>query len=104
MADTKTQLAPDPTPTRRELRGTPLIHYGPAWDSALESSRGTSADPVAVLVCHGMGQQVRYETISQVAELIRTEAVTQGGAVSPVEVHLSECDGTFLARAELQWT
>jgi len=103
MADTKTQLAPDPTPARRELTGTHLIHYGPAWDAVLESSRGTSVDPVAVLVCHGMGQQVRYETISQVAEAISTEAVAQGGTVSPVEVHLSECDGTFLSRAELQW-
>ncbi len=104
MPDQNTQFEPVSVPVRRELRGTPLIHYGPAWDSTLEASRGTSADPVAVLVCHGMGQQVRYETISQVAEAIRTEAAGKGGAVSPVEVHLSECDGTFLARAELQWT
>lgn len=104
MNEPKTQLEAESIPARRELTGTQLIHYGPAWDPALEATRGTTADPVAVLVCHGMGQQVRYETISQVAEAIRTEASARGGTVSPVEVHLSECDGTFLSRAELQWT
>ena len=104
MSDLKTQFGSDSVRLRRKLTGTPLIHYGPAWDAGLEATRGTSAEPVAVLVCHGMGQQVRYETISQVAEAIRTEAAAQGGTVSPVEVHLSECDGTFLSRAELQWT
>src|ERR1700734_1323945 len=81
---------PESFPNRQELTGTRLIHYGPAWDAGLESSRGTSADPVAILVCHGMGQQVRYETISQVAEAVRTEAKAQGGTVSPIEVHLSD--------------
>ncbi len=104
MSDPKSQFERASAPARRGLSGTRLVHYGPAWDAGLEAARGTSADPVAVLVCHGMGQQVRYETISQVAESISTEVTAQGGIVSPVEVHLSECDGTFLSRAELQWT
>ena len=93
-------LAPAP----RELTGTRLIHYGPAWDAELEETRATPEGPVAVLVCHGMGQQVRYETISQVAEAIRTEAREQGATVSPVEVHLCDENSSFLARAEIQWT
>src|SRR5690349_13802263 len=60
-------------PAARGLTGTQLVHYGPAWDAALEQTRGTVAEPVAVLVCHGMGQQVRYETISQVADAIRVQ-------------------------------
>jgi hypothetical protein len=40
-----------------------LIHYGPLWDERLEAARKANEGPVAVLVCHGMGQQVRYETI-----------------------------------------
>jgi len=88
----------------RQLTGTRLIHYGPAWDAALEETHATTGGPVAVLVCHGMGQQVRYETISSVAEAILTEAQAQGSAVSPVEVHLCEENNSLLARAEIQWT
>ena len=93
-------LAPAP----RELTGTRLIHYGPAWDAELEETRATPEGPVAVLVCHGMGQQVRYETISSVAEAILTEAGEQGATVSPVEVHLCDENSSFLARAEIKWT
>jgi hypothetical protein len=88
----------------RQLTGTRLIHYGPAWDAALEETHATTEGPVAVLVCHGMGQQVRYETISSVAEAILIEAQAQGGSVSPVEVHLCEENNSLLARAEIQWT
>jgi hypothetical protein len=91
-------------PARRELTGTRLIHYGPAWDAALEATSATPEGPVAVLVCHGMGQQVRYETISSVAEAILIEAREQGATISPVEVHLCEENNSLLARAEIQWT
>jgi hypothetical protein len=86
---------------RPGVTGTPLIHYGATWNPSAELAEGP--DNVAVLVCHGMGQQVRYETISAVAEAIQTEADEQGGKVSPVEVHLSEENESFLARAELTW-
>lgn len=87
--------------------GTPLVRYGFTSDSTLgERISGQKAGPVAILVCHGMGQQVRYETISSVAEAIRREATTQNGEqnVEPVGVHLSYENGSFLARAELDWT
>jgi hypothetical protein len=91
-------------PDRVGLRGTALVHFGPIWDATLESERERGKGPVAVLVCHGMGQQVRYETISSIAQAIRTEARDKGGAVSPVEVHLCQGNDGFLARAEVGWT
>lgn len=90
-------------PERRNLSGTRLVHYGPLWDADLETIREKHHGPVAVLVCHGMGQQVRYETISSVAEAIRTEAAAKRGTVRDTEVHLSKLDDSFLARAEIGW-
>jgi pimeloyl-ACP methyl ester carboxylesterase len=87
--------------------GTPLVRYGFTSDGTLRERVERLTDgPVAMLVCHGMGQQVRYETISSVAEAIRTEATAENGAenVAPVGVHLSYENGSFLARAELDWT
>ena len=86
---------------RAGVTGTDLIHYGPTFNPAAKLDEGPES--VAVLVCHGMGQQVRYETISAVANAIRIEAVAEGGKVDPVEVHLSKENDAFLARAELNW-
>jgi len=83
------------------VTGTDLIHYGATWNPAAKLEAGQES--VAVIVCHGMGQQVRYETISAVANALRTEATEEGGQVDPVEVHLSKKNDAFLARAELNW-
>lgn len=91
-------------PERANLAGTRLVHYGPLWDADLETIREKHHGPVAVLVCHGMGQQVRYETISSVADAIRTEAAAKHGTVRDTEVHLSKLDDSFLARAEIGWS
>jgi hypothetical protein len=91
-------------PTSTLQRGTPLVHYGLTSDSTREAVLDTASGVVAILVCHGMGQQVRYETISSIAEAIRTEATELGGTSAPVQVHLSYDKGAFLARAELQWS
>jgi hypothetical protein len=96
-----------PHPESSAAVGTPLVRYGFTSDGTLDKRIVGAADgPVAVLVCHGMGQQVRYETISSVAEAIRKEATAENGAqnVKPVGVHLSYENGSFLARAELDWT
>src|SRR3984957_3321115 len=88
--------------------GTPLVRYGLNSEGTLDAK--TSADegdgPVAVLVCHGMGKQVRYETISSVAHAIRKQAGVLNGAanIKAVGVRLSYENGSFLARAELDWT
>jgi hypothetical protein len=91
-------------PNRPGVSGTTLVHYGPIWDRSLDAYQEGKERPVAVLVCHGMGQQVRYETISAVAQCILAEAKTEGGTVAPIEVHLTEANGEFLARAEINWT
>lgn len=104
MGDPEVQIEAARAPRRRGLAGTQLVHYGPLWDEDLESLRQQHRGPVAVLVCHGMGQQVRYETISSIADAIRTQAMSEGGAVRDTEVHLSKQDDRFLARAEIKWT
>ena len=60
--------------------------------------------PVALLVCHGMGEQVRFETIGQIAASILKEATAQGCTVAQTVVNLSSQNESFLARAELNWT
>src|SRR6516162_1263291 len=104
MGDPEVQIEAARAPRRRGLAGTQLVHYGPLWDENLEHLRQQNRGPVAVLVCHGMGQQVRYETISSIAQAIRTQAEANGGAISDVEVHVSNLNDSFLARAEIKWT
>jgi hypothetical protein len=60
--------------------------------------------PVAVLVCHGMGQQVRYETIGQLGASILTAAKNHGCEIHTNGVELAFQKDDFLARAELNWT
>jgi hypothetical protein len=83
--------------------GTQRIHYGLLWDRRLEEAYERGQGPTAVLVCHGMGQQVRYETISGLAEAIRQAAAESGGHVDPINVRLCSLGDDFLARAEVSW-
>lgn len=102
--DSTGQRGDPATPLDKSGRmGTPLVHYGSARGGALARAEGVAERPVAVLACHGMGQQVRYETISSIAEALRTEAAIRGGTVGEVEVQLSSVDDNFLARAEINW-
>lgn len=82
-----------------------VIEYKPVWDRRLTPAREEEQGVVAVLVCHGMGQQVRYQTISSVAESILDQArLDPATAITlPVHVVLSEANDDFLARAELKW-
>ena len=83
---------------------TDLVRYGALWSPRLEQLSQTGDGAVAVLVCHGMGQQVRYETISSIASAIQTAALEDGGRAEEITVHLSQANDDFLARAELRWT
>lgn len=82
-------IQPEPLP------GTLRLHSGLPMEAPA---------PVAVLVCHGMGQQVRFETIGQIAASLLKEAATQGCTATHSEVELSNQTDRFLARAELSWT
>src|SRR5690348_7189261 len=79
------------------------IRTGPIWDESCREARDRSGGPTAVLVCHGMGQQVKFETISMVAGAILDEARSQGGMTKDLTVHLSRVDDQFVARAEVAW-
>ena len=79
------------------------IKTGPIWDQNCQDAKAAIGGPAAVLVFHGMGQQVRFETISMVAGAIRDEARAQGGTTKDLAVHLSRVEDQFLARAEIAW-
>ncbi|MES2257512.1 MAG: hypothetical protein V4724_03280 [Pseudomonadota bacterium] len=61
--------------------------------------------PVAIFVCHGMGEQVPFESIDAVAAILRKhiEDVTGPAAAPPgVDTRIVELGSERLARAELQ--
>ena len=63
-----------------------------------EAEEPVAATPSAVLVFHGMGQQVRFETLSDLASTILDEAEARGGHVTGMRVALaprSESAGEF---------
>ncbi len=63
--------------------------------------------PSAVLVFHGMGQQVRFQTLSDLASTILDEAEARGGNVTELHIGIApkaSSPGQFLARAEIAWT
>jgi len=76
----------------------------PLETSASAPTLQSSPPPVALLVCHGMGQQVRFETIGQVAASLLKHATAQGCTAIGTGVQLSLENDSFLARAELKWT
>ncbi|MGD0731046.1 MAG: hypothetical protein ABR956_07265 [Terracidiphilus sp.] len=63
--------------------------------------------PSAVLVFHGMGEEVRFETLSRAASLILTEAKDRGAAIDSVVIRSVSKDAAatgLLVRSELSWT
>ncbi len=90
-------------PSRNRPPEPAKIRTGPIWDETCQEARAEAGGPTAVLVFHGMGQQVKFETISMVAGAILDEARSQGGATKDLTVHLSRVDDQFLARAEVAW-
>ncbi len=76
---------------------------GAAGSGVRFSKQAGDAD-TAVLVCHGMGQQVRYETISSVAEAIRQQAMAVHPQTVGMVTVLSRDKDDFLAHAQVSWT
>jgi hypothetical protein len=103
------QNPPEHTPD--SFGATPPIaafHYGASeeHETAVRDFAGAATaepQPVAILVCHGMGEQVRFETIGQLASSILSAAEANGCRVHPNGVHLSREGDGLLARAELKW-
>ena len=65
--------------------------------------RGAPRQPprVALLTAHGMGQQVKFETLDLVATALRREALRRGRPEPSVAVRLLRFDDDTIARAEL---
>lgn len=89
------------------------VHYGRTTERVAASPESVpvrtatgvgGSQPVALLVCHGMGEQVRFETIGQVAAALLKEAQAQGCSLPVTGVELAFQNDGFLARAELNWT
>lgn len=76
---------------------------GAAGGAVRFSAQPGDAD-TAVLVCHGMGEQVRYETISSVAEALKVQARNAGERGVAAETVLSRDKDDFLAHAQVRWT
>jgi hypothetical protein len=78
------QNPPEHTPD--SFGATPPIaafHYGASeeHETAVRDFAGAATaepQPVAILVCHGMGEQVRFETIGQLASSILSAAEANG--------------------------
>jgi hypothetical protein len=79
----------------------------PAAAKELLAAESGEPEPSAVLVFHGMGQQVRFETLSDLASTILDEAEARKGNVTDLHIGLApkaDAPGQFLARAEIAWT
>jgi hypothetical protein len=85
-----------------------LYSFDQSHEFKLAATEGQAAvSPSAVLVFHGMGQQVRFETLSDLASTILDEAEARGGHVTGMRVALAPASGSpgdFLARVEAEWT
>jgi hypothetical protein len=93
---------------RRNSFPVPILYSVATWPLAKVFMAAIPAQPApsAVLVFHGMGQQVRFETLSDLASTILDEAEARGGTVTGVHIRLAprgDAPGEFLARAEIAW-
>jgi len=74
---------------------------GPSGPQSVAASGRSRRKTVGVLVCHGMGQQVQFETLDEVARQVTKAALESGTSVPALTVSLHPNDGRFLGRAEL---
>ena len=91
---------------RRAADGTsaPRPLTSPAHGSPAPASPtpGAHLPPrVAILVAHGMGQQVKFETLDLLTTALRREARRRGDAEPDVAVRMVRFDDDSIARAEL---
>jgi hypothetical protein len=64
----------------------------------------TNGKPVAILICHGMGQQVPFETLDCVAKAIARAERRRHRRAPQVSVRLARLGDQHLPRAEMQIT
>lgn len=87
--------------------GEPLPHARQAEADAAPTRRKAGhpePDRVAVIVAHGMGQQAHFETLEEVAEVLREAEGRKHGVKPPVTVRIARVEGHDLPRAEIRVT
>lgn len=77
----------------------PSAKHAGLTDSLAIDAAAKDTDPVAMIVFHGMGEQVRYETLGMLAKSMLSAA----GASAHTVVTMSRLDDSFIARAEISW-
>jgi hypothetical protein len=73
-------------------------------DAAPSRPAAEPPDRLAVIVAHGMGQQAHFETLEEVAEVLRAAEARARGVAPPVTVRIARLDGRELPRAEIRVT
>ena len=76
----------------------------PTGSSAVGDRQAGARKSVAMIVCHGMGQQVPFETIDNVARILRRADIERGAPAADIEVITRFVDlgiGKPVGRAEI---
>ncbi|MGH7626952.1 MAG: hypothetical protein ACREOJ_16750 [Gemmatimonadaceae bacterium] len=86
--------------------GIPLERHGADHDEFDATARALPGDqpphrPAAVIVCHGMGQQVEFETLSLVADAVWRRQSAEPLADAPVRVRYVAFDDQWHPRVEM---
>jgi hypothetical protein len=81
------------------LERRPAVPEAERFDPPLRS--GERVRQVALLVAHGMGQQVRYETLSAMVDVLRRGQWLATKKQSPAGAYLVPWEHDYIARAEL---
>ena len=88
--------------SRRQRLAAGAAPVSPAAVPDERAARAPAHAPrVAILVAHGMGQQVKFETLDAVATALRGEALRRGQEEPGVAVRLLRFDEAAIPRAEL---
>ncbi|HVM44369.1 MAG TPA: hypothetical protein VM582_00435 [Candidatus Thermoplasmatota archaeon] len=81
--------------------GPDRFEYGPAQAVAEESAEPTAR--VAVLVAHGMGEQIEYSTLDRVQRNLRLTSVEGWRALGAPRLEVVELEGERLRRAAITY-
>lgn len=93
MKPSESYVAPTATPTA----------VGGGGVTSKQPEVPNAAERVAVIVCHGMGQQVPFETIDAVARVLRKESIIRNrGEASDIATRLVPSRESYFPRAEIE--
>ena len=104
-------MTPFESQTASQVSLSTHVGVGDAQPARLEQAQAAPTPPaaepperVAVIVAHGMGQQAHFETLEQVAELLRAAEARSHGVAPPITVRIARLGARELPRAEIRVT